>query len=396
MIQKNDKIIVGVSGGADSLALLHILNMLSKETGFSIICVHVNHCLRGEYADQDEAFVKETCQEWGVPCFTKKIDVAAIAKKIGISVEEAGRNARYEYFNEIKQKENADKIAVAHNANDNAETVLMRIIRGTGVEGLSGIRPVREGIIRPLIEVERSLIEEYCSENKLAYRVDNSNFENKYTRNKIRLELIPYLADNFNPKIIQSVNRLSKLASLDNDYINYNIGDILNEVITVKEKEYIKIDFKKLSKYNPNIYQRILRKILSLLYASMKDIESVNLQSAADFITSAKNGSIYELPNGLVLRKNYNHIDAFKKAEIDDNINYEYSFEPEKEIYIKEADLFVNSKILDVKDVKLKTSIMMHLFDIDKLPKYLKIRNRKDGDIIYPSGMTGKRNLRTF
>ena len=211
LIAQGDKVLLALSGGPDSLCLLHILHDLQGMLNFSLSALHVNHCIRGAAADADEAFLLEHCKELGVELFTERVDVPALAKESGKTEEECGRDVRYRL---LKEK-GFDKIAVAHNKNDQAETVLMRIVRGTGVKGLAGMEYKREdGVIRPLLDVERAEIEKYCEDNKLEPRIDSTNSETEYTRNRIRLELIPYL-QKYNPNIIDSLTRLADSARDD-------------------------------------------------------------------------------------------------------------------------------------------------------------------------------------
>ena len=211
LIKRGDRVLLALSGGPDSLCLLHVLNDLQSMLGFSLSALHVNHCIRGEAADADEAFLIEHCRALGVELFTERVDVPALAKESGKTEEECGRDIRYK----LLKAKGFDKIAVAHNKNDQAETVLMRIIRGTGVKGLAGMEYMREdGVIRPLLDTDRAEIEKYCEDNNLNPRIDATNSETEYTRNKIRLELIPYLKE-YNPNIIDSLTRLSNSARDD-------------------------------------------------------------------------------------------------------------------------------------------------------------------------------------
>ena len=199
LINSGDKIVLGVSGGPDSIAMLDILRQLKSEMEFEIYVVHINHSIRGEDADEDEEYVKNYCEKYNIKCFSKKIDVPTIAKTKKIGTEEAGRKVRYEYFEEILKETKSNKIAIAHNKNDKVETIIMHLLRGSGISGLRGIEPIREEkFIKPLIECDRQEIENYCKENNLQPRIDKTNFENEYTRNKIRNIVIPYIKKEFN------------------------------------------------------------------------------------------------------------------------------------------------------------------------------------------------------
>lgn len=220
MIQSGDRIVIGVSGGPDSITLLNILNNLKEKLNIKLYVAHINHSIRKE-ADEETEYVKEFCKRIDVEFFAKKVKVEEIAKALKIGTEEAGRNIRYEFFVEVANKVGASKIATAHNANDNAETVLMNIIRGTSVSGLKGIDKVRDGkYIRPIIECSRVEIEDYCRKEKLNPRYDKTNNENIYTRNKIRNLLIPFLQKEFNSNIVEGINRLSQIATEEEQFIN--------------------------------------------------------------------------------------------------------------------------------------------------------------------------------
>jgi len=219
LIEAGDKIVIGVSGGPDSICLLHILNELKNELNFEIVVAHINHMIRKE-ADIETEYVKNFCDRLKIECYIKRIDVVKIANNLKRGTEETGRQIRYEFFEEVFKKTNSNKIATAHNNNDKVETILMNILRGSGSSGLKGIEPIREEkFIRPLIETSRDEIEEYCKLNKLNPKIDKSNSENIYTRNKIRNIVIPYIKKEFNPNIIKTINRLSNVATEENEYL---------------------------------------------------------------------------------------------------------------------------------------------------------------------------------
>lgn len=203
---------------------------------------------------------------------------------------------RYEFFNEILEKTKANKIATAHNKNDNAETVLMNIIRGSGISGLKGIEPKREKLIRPLIESTREEIEEYCEENNLNPRIDKTNFENDYTRNKIRNMLIPYIKENFNPNIIEGINRLSSLATQEDEYLEKKVIEIYNTLLEKKEKAYIALNLKKFNLLETVIKNRIVLYTINELLGSRKAIEKKHIE---DIIKLCSNniGNKYLIPN---------------------------------------------------------------------------------------------------
>ena len=248
LIENGDKLVLGVSGGPDSISMLHILDKIRKDIkiklNFEIVVVHINHMIREE-AKEDELYVKNYCDKNNIEFYSKSIDVKKLANNNKIGTEEAGRNARYTFFNEILEKTNSNKIAIAHNKNDNAETMIMNIIRGSGVSGLKGIEPKRGIYIRPLIECERAEIEKYCEENKLNPRIDKTNFENDYTRNKIRNIVIPYIKKEFNPNIINTLERLSNLIKEEETYIEKQVLDVYNNILIEQKEKEIILDLRK-------------------------------------------------------------------------------------------------------------------------------------------------------
>src|SRR3989304_8936645 len=219
MLQKGDRVIVACSGGPDSVALLHLLNQIKEKYDLKLFVAHINHKLRGQESDEDERFVKRLAQNLRLDSYARSFDVARIARKKKLSLEEAAREVRYEYLNKLALRLRATKISLGHNADDQAETVLMRLIRGTGALGLTGMSIVRGKIIRPLLQIKREEIEEFLKEQNLGSRIDSSNLRQDYLRNRIRLELLPHLKRNYNPKIIDTLNRTASILSAQEDYL---------------------------------------------------------------------------------------------------------------------------------------------------------------------------------
>ena len=232
LIEAGDILVLGVSGGPDSITMLDILLKIKqeKQIAFDFVVAHVNHMIREE-ANEDEEFVKKYCIKNNIQFFSKSIDVQKIANTNKISTEEAGRYVRYAFFDEVLEKMHGTKIAIAHNKNDKVETIIMNELRGCGIQGLKGIEPVREHYIRPLIECERKEIEEYCMENHIEPRMDKTNFENIYTRNKIRNVVIPYIQQEFNPNIIATIDRLSNLVTEQESYIQKQVEKVYEDIV---------------------------------------------------------------------------------------------------------------------------------------------------------------------
>ena len=309
LIQENDKIVIGVSGGPDSICLLHLLHTLKDELKIEINVAHINHMIREE-ADEETKYVEEMCKSMNIKCYIKKINVIQKANSEKLGTEEAGRNARYEFFEEVLKLTNSNKIATAHNANDNAETVLMNIFRGTGISGLKGIEPIRNGkFIRPLIECERIDIEKYCDDNKLNPRIDKSNFENIYTRNKIRNLLIPELKEKFNPNIVNAINKLSDIATQEEQFVDNYIEKIIKEKLKVSEDENLLSDLKidsfedcfiinlrEFNKLDDFSKSKVIIKIIQIVIGSTQGIEKVNVEEIVR-LCSKNIGNKYLTPN---------------------------------------------------------------------------------------------------
>ena len=224
MIEKGDVIVVGFSGGADSVCLLHFLSIVKDDYDIVLKAVHVNHNIRGEEAERDENFAREFCQKLGVEVISFSVDVPSLAEERGFSEEECGREVRYDCFRKVK----CNKIAVAHTLSDSAETLIFNLTRGTGIKGLCGINPVRDNIIRPLIYCSRQDIENYCKKHSLSYVTDSTNLSNDYTRNKIRNEVIPVLKS-INPSFEKSISRLINNAENENAFMEQTARKLMSD-----------------------------------------------------------------------------------------------------------------------------------------------------------------------
>lgn len=288
LISEGDKVLIGVSGGPDSICLLHVLNLLKEKLKTQIYVAHVNHKIRKE-ADDETKYVQDFCKNLQIDCFVKEINVLEYANKNKIGTEEAGRIIRYEFFDDTAKKISANKIATAHNSNDKAETVLLNILRGSGISGLKGIEPIRDNkYIRPLIETTRQDIEEYCISNNLEPKIDKSNLESIYKRNKVRNDLIPYIQKEYNPNILKTINRLSEVATEENEYlekitkINFEecyVGVALQDDPIFRETtlNQIILDLKKFNNLELVIKRRVILYTISKVIGNTLGIEKVNI-----------------------------------------------------------------------------------------------------------------------
>lgn len=299
LIEKGDKLVIGVSGGPDSISLLNVLYEIKHDENieFDFVVAHINHNIREE-AKSDEEYVIEFCKKRDIEVYVLSIDIKSLAKQRKKGTEEVGRIERYNFFENILEKTDSNKIATAHTANDNAETVLMNIIRGSGTSGLKGIKPIRNNkFIRPLIETTREKIEEYCAIKKLNPRIDKTNFENNYTRNKIRNILIPSIEETFNPNIIDCINRLSRIADEEDEYIESVVIDEYTEIrISEQENKEIVLDLKKFNSKNMVIKKRLILYTINRLQGNVQGIGKIHIDDLIK-LCEKNLGNKYLTPN---------------------------------------------------------------------------------------------------
>lgn len=398
MIEDGKKVLVALSGGPDSICLLHMLWSLKDKLNIELYAAHLNHCLRGSEADKDEDYAKKFCEMLDIPFYSKKVDINSYSKNLGLSSEMGGRKARYDFFNELKDKYCIDKIAVAHNANDQAETILMRLMRGTGIEGLIGIKPVRDSIyIRPILSLTRQEIENYCEENKLNPRIDKTNLETIYSRNKVRLELIPYIKENFNEDIVSTLNRFSKTMNIDNDYLE-EVCKKKYEKFCCKHNNKIEIS-KDLFNEHESILSRVLRKAISNLNGSLYNIEKVHIHDII-CLSNQGTGKKINLPNNLIAENVYDNIVIKFKTLVKNFDTIEFKIDEEKlkdgivlensfKGYTIALRITNNSEVLD-----FKNNNFIKYFDLKDSNSVVTIRGRMNGDKFTPYGMNGNKKLK--
>ena len=297
LIENGDKLVLAVSGGPDSITMLDILNEIRNEKiiNFEICVAHINHMIREE-AKSDELYVKKYCEEKNIDFYSKSIDVLKLANNNKTGTEEMGRIVRYKFFDEVLEKTGSNKVSIAHNKNDKAETMIMNILRGSGISGLKGIEPKRGKYIRPLIECERYEIENYCKEKNLNPRIDKTNFDNTYTRNKIRNIVIPYIKQEFNPNIINTLSRLSELVVEEDDYIENKVKKAYETLLIKENKKEIILDLKKFNEEEKVIKSRIVLYTITRLLGNCQGIGKVHIE---DIIKLCSNniGNKFLTPN---------------------------------------------------------------------------------------------------
>lgn len=391
LISKGDNIIAGVSGGLDSMALLMVLYDLKEDLDFNIIVCHVNHGVREE-AVEDQEFVRNVASNLGLEFHTINVDMVSYGKEMGITAEEAGRELRYGFFREIIRKVGHGKIAVAHNKNDQAETLLQRLMRGTGLHGLKGMDFKSQDIIRPILNISRGEIEEYLQANNIEYVIDKTNLLPIYNRNKVRLELIPYIEENFNPNIIETLWRTSQTANMDSTYLDEVSQENYNNIVKREDTYSIILNGDKFIKIHPSIQNRIIRLSILRLIQSIQGLSQYHITSIVDMFIEQNTGKQIDLPNGLVARVSYNDL-IIEREQKPSNQPYEFSLKI-GENTIKRLDMSISLQLVDEMDKKDDPNIKY--IDYDKIKGKLYIRNRKNGDRIRPLGMNGSKKIKDY
>ena len=321
MLEKGDHVIIGLSGGPDSVCLFFVLKQLSRELAITLHAVHVNHQFRPGAAEEDQAYVEDLCRSRGIACRTFIYDCGAMMRERKMTGEEAGRAARYEAFSqygeELTQKgipPEKIKIAIAQNADDQAETVLMRLMRGTGPDGLAGISHTRmEGrflVIRPLLDVWRKEITAYCEEYDLRPRIDHTNLQPIYTRNKIRLELIPYLEEHFNPNIMEAMVRLGSIAGQDKDFL----WEYADKAWHASKTDQDSLSLEKLRELHPAIRQRVIVKAFESAGLT-QDITAAHLSAAERLLRSGEGTKTLDFPKGYRMEVRYGQVRCSRKEQ---------------------------------------------------------------------------------
>ena len=384
MLSGGDRVVVGVSGGADSVALLCVLKRLDM-LDLSISVCHINHNIRGVEADRDEQFVRDLCEKLGVPFYVLSADVPKIAKEKRISTELAGRNVRYEFFEKIKAETNSDKIAVAQNKNDFAETIFLNITRGCTLNGLKGTPKVRDSIVRPLISTKRCEIEDYLNEIGMGYVTDSTNLENEYSRNIIRNLVFPALSK-INPSLSDTVYKNSQYIVDDNEFIESYALSIYKRISEVSDS-LVKIETEKMSDEHVSIKRRVILNAIKNLKGDTKNIESEHIDG---ILNLSKSGTKFSVQN-LTVYFNYGILTfELKKSE---SADFSYDITYGESIEIENTGVRYHFEI--VSPDKMENRENIQYISADNL-EGLQLRNRRDGDRFNPYGMTGYKKLKDF
>ncbi|MCM1272889.1 MAG: tRNA lysidine(34) synthetase TilS [Clostridium sp.] len=393
MLSGVKSIVAGISGGADSVCLMLVLCMLADDYGIerkNIFGVHINHMLRGTEADRDELFVKELCDRLGAQFVVFKKDIRVYARECGCSVEEAGRNYRYQCFEEVREKYHADKIAVAHNKGDMAETIIFNIVRGSGLKGLAGIAPVRDNIIRPLLGSTRAEIEAYLAACNQEFCNDSTNDTTQYDRNKIRHNIIPQM-EAVNSNAVNHICDVANEAGRAYEWMHGKAAGCMAECSKNNDDENgIVLDIEKIVKQDRTILEYIVREAIIKAAGKQKDIGRTHIKSVVDLIYG-ESGKQVSLPYGLAARKSYEKL--IISSAVSDSVEYDIEISGQGTYIVPghgsiHVSLFKKDNVAEV-----SKKIYTKMVDYGKIHGKICIRTPKAGDYIIIDGMGNSKKL---
>ena len=395
IIEPNSKILVGVSGGVDSVALLDALNCIKHYFSFEIAIAHLNHLLRGEESDADEEFVKGVAEKYGLLLFLQRTNVKEFAEKYSLNLEEGARIVRYDFFRRASQSFSAKYIATAHNSNDQAETVLFNLFRGTGIAGLRGIAEkieISKGLflIRPLLNFTREEIQNYATLRGLSWREDSSNKSLQYVRNRIRLQLIPLLQNDFNPNVLENLNRTAKLACEVQRVVSNQIQSLYEKFVSERNSKEIELNLQGLQLFDDFFIGELLREIARRNFNVLLTFEKIKELKK---LFNATPGKVLSLKKNLFAFKNRDKI-FFVEREIIQS--------KQKEIVVKKTghfvwfDSFIELTEVPKSEFKIDSDPFVEFFDYDKVAENIVVRTWKESDRFVPLGMKKSVKLSDF
>lgn len=404
LLHPADKVVVGVSGGPDSVCLLHILGQLKV----NVVVAHLNHQLRGADSEADEAFVQALATAWGLPVFVERQDIANLARARKESIETTARHVRYAFLGQVARHVDATKIAVAHNADDQSETVLMHFLRGAGLDGLRGMQPYTQldptmpGLIRPLLEVPREDIEAYCDEAELTPRQDASNWDRAFLRNRIRHELMPIL-ETYNPSIRQTLRRTAKVVTAEVDLFQAHLDEIWLTLVQFEADTYIDFDLTAWLALPLATKRASLRRAAHQLRPHLPDLGFHHIETALQIITAGQTGTQATLPHAMLLTRSYQtlRLQATATPTLADDIPLLRHHTPLPVALpgvtrLPHSEWFLVATHMSTQWSQ-PASPWEAFLDAEVVGQTLMLRRREPGDIFYPLGLENHhQKLKTF
>jgi tRNA(Ile)-lysidine synthase len=400
LLEKGERLIVGVSGGMDSMVLLHMLNAYRQELDLSLIVAHVNHGLRPDESAREAELVQKESERLGLPFEYEQFDAKEFQKAAGLSLQDAGRRIRFHFFNNLLSKYHAQKIALGHNADDQVETVLLRLMRGAGLKGLKGMLPIRDRrVIRPLLEVWRREIESFATGNSIPFLLDSSNLKKSYLRNRLRLALIPLIEREYQSNFKAVVMRTSTILREENDFLERGGEDAYQEIVS-EEKDTLSFRFSEYNSMHKAIQRRVLQKILDKIYGVEMIEEGVGWGVSVIYrkLQQPSPSFLMELPHGIFIEKRYDRV-LLGKGRVKAVPPFEVELISPGCTLIKEIGREVVIEETDSRDIRfesLNETRNVAFLDYQCLQFPLRLRNFRPGDRFQPMGVKGGQKLKEF
>jgi tRNA(Ile)-lysidine synthase len=386
LLSPEDRVLVAVSGGPDSVCLLSALHALAGALDLTLHVAHLDHMFRGEESANEARFVARLAEKLGIPSTIEKLDVPAFCRARGVSPQAGARETRYAFLSEVARATGASRIATGHTATDQAETFLMRILRGAGVSGLAAIPPKRDDVIRPLLEVTREEVLDYLRSNDLPFMSDSSNAKPLYTRNRIRMDVLPVLK-RFNPRIIKALASAASLLRDEDEAMETHSAALASEILS-REKDAVVLRKTEFNALQPALRRRLFRKTAALAGADPSGLSSVQIDEALAFMTEARTGRTMLLPRGLTIEREYGAFVINRAAPAE---AFCHGVTVPGLTAVPELGLEVEFTLPAGAKNNGKTNYLWQAaFDYDKLMPHLTFRNRRPGDWFCPSGMEGR------
>lgn len=394
LLQEGDKIVVACSGGPDSLALLHILARFRLEYNISIVAVHIDHMLRGEESALEAAFVVDFCAERNLICYHKAINVPQFMEETGMSGEEAARVVRYQYLRQIAEKIGGAKIATGHHRDDQAETVLMNMLRGAGSAGIRGIQPINGDVIRPLLSVNRTEIIAYCKAEQLDPRFDSSNTNLNYLRNRIRIHLLPELEKQYNSTVKDALCKTATIIGDEHDFIQKSAAILWSQVVEECEK-FLHIAAKPMKSVHIAIKREIFRMAIEKKHGSLTGISFNHVETLIEMLFNGRVGSVIRLPGGLTISKSYDGLYIGENPLSNEKKTGYFGHELMVPGNTQLSELGIQV-IAEMTNTFVKSQPGVAVFDVDDLSLPLFVRTRRIGDHFQPLGFKGSKKIKEF